>query len=136
MREQFVLMASTHFAKAKRLLLILADSTILSLPFSVLRLSSDPAKSIAEAVLTLASLSVEIVSLMPRIAWDLEEAAFSYQVSAKIVTIIVHLESHLSRTSRAVDVRLVVQTLKIFQTLTRSFRQSNYYSLSSIIAQG
>ena len=77
-RLDFELMASTHLAKVKSLLLMLADSTILSLPFSVLRLSSDPARSIAEAVLILISFSVVTVSFIASTACDLEEAALSY----------------------------------------------------------
>lgn len=71
-------MASTHLARTNKLLLILADSTILSFRFSVLRLSSDPAKSIAEAVLIRTSSSVDTVSFIPRMACDLEETEFSY----------------------------------------------------------
>lgn len=56
---------------------MLADSISLSFPLSVLRLSSDPARSIADAVLILISCSVVIASLIDRIAWDLEEVAFN-----------------------------------------------------------
>lgn len=52
-RTSFRLIASTHLASVNKLLLILADSTIRSFWFSVLRLSSDPAKSMADAVLIL-----------------------------------------------------------------------------------
>ena len=52
-RASLRLTASTHLASVNKLLLILADSTILSFWFSVLRLSSDPAKSMADAVLFL-----------------------------------------------------------------------------------
>ena len=47
------LIASTHLASVNKLLLILADSTIRSFWFSVLRLSSDPARSMADTVLVL-----------------------------------------------------------------------------------
>lgn len=73
----FFVIASTHCAKTKRLLLILADSTIRSLSFSVRRLSSEPARSIAEAVL-MRVLSGEVtVTFTPRMACERDEWAFN-----------------------------------------------------------
>lgn len=70
--------ASTHLASVNKLLLILADSNIRSFWFSVLRLSSDPARSMADAVLILIRSPVVTASFIPRIACDREETAFSY----------------------------------------------------------
>lgn len=50
--------ASIHWLSTNRLLLMLADSTNLSLPLSVRLLSSDPARSIADAVLVSISLPI------------------------------------------------------------------------------
>ena len=76
-RACFLLMASTHCARTKRLLLMLADSTIRSFPLSVLRLSSDPARSIADAVLILVSSPVVTATLTQSMACDLDECAFN-----------------------------------------------------------
>ena len=56
---------------------MLDDSTSLSLPLSVLRLSSDPAKSIAEAVLIRVSSPVVTATLIHSIAWERDELALS-----------------------------------------------------------
>lgn len=61
-------MASMHWLKTNKLLLMLADSTIRSLPFSVRRLSSEPARSIADAVLTNVSSPVVCDTLTIKIA--------------------------------------------------------------------
>lgn len=74
----FWLMASTHCERTNRLLFILADSTSRSLPLSVLRLSSEPARSIADAVLIRVSSPLIIATLTHKIACDRDEWAFSY----------------------------------------------------------
>src|ERR1700761_3945871 len=71
-------MASTHCASTKSDLLMLADSVILSLPLPVLRLSSEPARSMAHAVLTLVSEGVAMVTLTHRMACDRDECALSF----------------------------------------------------------
>lgn len=76
-RDCFRLIASTHCARTKRDLLMLADSTILSFMFSVRRLSSEPAKSIADAVLMRVCVSVVWVTLTQRMACERDEWAFS-----------------------------------------------------------
>ena len=70
-------MASTHWAKTKRDLFMLADSTSRSLLLSVRRLSSEPARSMADAVDMRTVVSVVWVSFTQRIAWEREEWALS-----------------------------------------------------------
>jgi hypothetical protein len=70
-------MASTHCARTNRDLLIAEDSTNLSLLLSVLLLSSDPAKSIAQTVLTRVCSPVVWLTLTQSTAWDRDECAFN-----------------------------------------------------------
>jgi hypothetical protein len=58
---------------------MLADSTMRSLSFSVRRLSSEPARSMAEAVLVRVFSGVVTVIFTPRTAWERDEWAFNYE---------------------------------------------------------
>ena len=78
MRDFDCEMASTHCARTKSDLLIADDSTSLSLLFSVLLLSSEPAKSMALTVLARTWSPVVWLTLTQRTACDREECAFNF----------------------------------------------------------
>lgn len=63
---------------------MLADSTSLSLPLSVLLLSSEPARSIADAELTIVVSPVVAAILTHKIACDLDECVFSYHTKSAL----------------------------------------------------
>lgn len=85
-RACFLLIASTHWARTNKLLFMLADSTSRSFPLSVLRLSSDPARSMAEAVLKRISSPVVMLNFTQSTACDLDEWALSCHPRVSIVS--------------------------------------------------
>lgn len=121
---------------------MLADSTRRSLLLSVLRLSSEPAKSMADAVETSVVLSDRQVWVMRmvRMACEREECAFSYsRVCQHFLLFSACFQkacSYLCSRGGAIDVRLVVLGLEFLQTRTRTLGQANDNGFSTVVPDG
>lgn len=131
-RDFLLLMASTQLANVNNELLIALLSTIRSLLLSVRRLSSEPARSIHDARLTLIVVSVVWVTLTQRIACDRLECAFSLIKSASFRALIVILTYFGSR-CRTVNVGLIVDLLEFFQSRTWLFFQAYHHRLPVVV---